>query len=184
MANPLDYTAMIWGDGALLRELVRMVGEDPAIDQVLVFYDQFPGLTGAVSDASDAVREGIVAGAAASPATTMICSTLPELLDDDAAWRCVQSGMPAIAGLRTGLACAAALRAAPGNPARLREIARVGADVARGGEARLQRQLGVGDTVDRFARRGDGQRRQPGVGGVVGQMHVHIDQTGQHGLAA
>ena len=40
---------------------------------------------------------------------TMICSTLPELLDDDAAWRCVQAGIPAVAGLRTGLACAAAL---------------------------------------------------------------------------
>src|SRR5581483_8664696 len=99
------------------------VGEDPAIDRVLVFYDQFPGLTGAVAEASDAVRAGILAGAAASPAATMICSTLPELLDDHAAWHCVRSGIPAVAGLRTGLACAAALRAAPGDPARLREIA-------------------------------------------------------------
>ncbi len=125
VANPLDYTAMIWGEGALLRELVATLGEDPAIDQVLVFYDQFPGLTGAVSEASDAVREGIIAGAhaAAGSAATMICSTLPELLDDDAAWQCVQSGMPAIAGLRTGLACVAAMRAAPGDPARLRQIA-------------------------------------------------------------
>ena len=55
----------------------------------------------------------------------MICSTLPELLDDDAAWQCVQSGMPAIAGLRTGLACVTAMRAAPGDPARLRQIANV-----------------------------------------------------------
>ncbi len=123
VANPLDYTAMIWGEGALLRDLVATLGDDPAIDHMLVFYDQFPGLTGAVSEASDAVREGIIAGAAASPAATMICSTLPELLDDDAAWQCVQSGMPAVAGLRTGLACVAAMRAAPGDPARLREIA-------------------------------------------------------------
>jgi acetate---CoA ligase (ADP-forming) len=124
VANPLDYTAMLWGEGDLLAELVQTVAGDPAIDQVLVFYDQFPGLTGAVSDASDAVRDGIVAGAqaAADGATTMICSTLPELLDDDAAWQCVQAGIPAVAGLRTGLACMAALRAAPGDPARLREI--------------------------------------------------------------
>ena len=125
VANPLDYTAMIWGEGETLCQLVRTVGEDPALDRVLVFYDQFPGLTGAVSDASDAVREGILAGAALSPATTMICSTLPELLDDEAAWRCVQAGVPAVAGLRTGLACAAALATAPVDADRLLEIATV-----------------------------------------------------------
>lgn len=124
VANPLDYTAMIWGDGELLAELVRAVGSDPGVDDVLVFYDQFPGLTGAVAAASDAVREGVIAGAALSPAATMICSTLPELLDDEAAWQCVQAGIPAIAGLRTGLACAAARRSVPGDPARLLEIAR------------------------------------------------------------
>jgi acetate---CoA ligase (ADP-forming) len=124
-ANPLDYTAMIWGYGDLLAELVRTLGEDPALDDVLVFYDQFPGLTGAVAEASDAVRNGVIAGAALSPASTMICSTLPELLDDEAAWQCVQAGIPAIAGLRTGVACAAALRSAPGDPARLLEISRV-----------------------------------------------------------
>jgi acetate---CoA ligase (ADP-forming) len=123
VANPLDYTAMIWGEGETLAELVRALGEDPALDQVLVFYDQFPGLTGAVAEASDAVRNGVVAGAAASPATTIISSTLPELLDDEAAWRCAQAGIPAVAGLRTGLACAAALMTAPGDPVRLREIA-------------------------------------------------------------
>ncbi len=123
VANPLDYTAMIWGEGETLRELVRTLGEDPALDRVLVFYDQFPGLTGAVVDASDAVREGILAGAALSPATTLICSTLPELLDDEAAWGCVKAGVPAIAGLRTGLACVAALAAAPGDAGRLLEIA-------------------------------------------------------------
>ncbi|HUA72538.1 MAG TPA: acetate--CoA ligase family protein [Solirubrobacteraceae bacterium] len=124
VANPLDYTAMIWGEGETLREIVRTVGEDPAIDLVLAFYDQFPGLTGAMSEASDAVRDGIVTGAALSPATTMICSTLPELLDDEAAWQCVQAGIPAVAGLRTGLACAAALGIRPGDPERLREIER------------------------------------------------------------
>jgi acetyl-CoA synthetase len=122
VANPLDYTAMLWGDGAALTGLVQTVGEDPAIDQVLVFYDQFPGLSGAMADASDAVREGIIAGAALSPASTMICSTLPELLDDVGAWQCARSGIPAVAGLRTGLAAAAAMRLAPGDPPRLRDI--------------------------------------------------------------
>lgn len=131
VANPLDYTAMIWGERELLRELVATVGEDPAIDQVLVFYDQPAGLSGPVAESWHAVRDGIVAGAAASPATTMICSTLPELLDDDAAWACVQSGIPVAAGLRTGLACIAAMHARPGDPARLRDIARAAIDRAR-----------------------------------------------------
>jgi hypothetical protein len=52
----------------------------------------------------------------------MVASTLPELLDDAAAWRFAQAGVPAVAGLRTGLVCARALSSLPGDPARLREI--------------------------------------------------------------
>lgn len=128
VGNPLDYTAMIWGERDLLSELVRTLGEDPAIEEVLVFYDRPPGLSGAEAESWDAVREGVFAGAGAvaGEAATIICSTLPELLDDAAAWQCVQAGIPAVAGLRTGLACAAALRAAPGDPERLREIAAAG----------------------------------------------------------
>ena len=44
VANPLDYTAMLWGDRRALAELVRTLGNDPAIGQVLVFYDQPYGL--------------------------------------------------------------------------------------------------------------------------------------------
>ncbi len=47
IANPLDYTATIWGDAGALAEIVTAVGEDPSIDQLLVFYDQLPGLEGA-----------------------------------------------------------------------------------------------------------------------------------------
>jgi acetyl-CoA synthetase/acetyltransferase len=39
----------------------------------------------------------------------------------------VQAGIPAVAGLRTGLVCAAAVRLPAGDPARLREIARAAA---------------------------------------------------------
>ena len=122
-ANPLDYTAMIWGDTAALCGLVQAVGADPAVGRVLVFYDQFPDLDGAIKESWDAVREGVIAGGAVSEADTIVSSTLPELLDDDAAWRFIQAGIPAVAGLRTGLRCAAALAHAPGDSARLREIA-------------------------------------------------------------
>ena len=122
-ANPLDYTAMIWGDTGALSELVQASGADPAIGRVLVFYDQPPDLTGAIKDSWDAVRDGITAGAALSPAATIVSSTLPELLDDEAAWRFIQAGIAAVAGLRTGLRCAAALGQTPGDPERLRAIA-------------------------------------------------------------
>jgi acetyl-CoA synthetase len=122
VANPLDYTALIWGEVDTLRDTIAAVGEDPAIDHVLVFYDQPPGLDGAMGESWDAVREGIRAGAAASPVPTLVASTLPELLDDGAAREFAGADVAAVAGLRTGLACAAALRRSPGDAARLRAI--------------------------------------------------------------
>jgi hypothetical protein len=53
----------------------------------------------------------------------MVASTLPELLDDDAAARFAAAGVPAVAGLRAGLACAAALGRPAPDPARVRAIA-------------------------------------------------------------
>jgi acyl-CoA synthetase (NDP forming) len=123
IANPLDCTAMIWGDREWQRDLVALVGEDPGIDQVLVFYDHPPGLDGASADSWQAVEDGILDGAEATPATVLVAATLPELLDDAAAWRFAEAGVPAVAGLRTGLACAAALQAPPADAARLRELA-------------------------------------------------------------
>jgi acetate---CoA ligase (ADP-forming) len=123
VANPLDYTAMIWGDSGAVGGLVSTIGADPEVGQVLVFYDQPAGLVGAVEESWGAVRDGIIVGAAASPAPTMVVSTLPELLDDEAAWRFAQSGVPTVAGLRTGIRCAAAMRTPPGDAERLLEIA-------------------------------------------------------------
>jgi acetyl-CoA synthetase len=123
LANPLDYTAMIWGDREWQRDLVALVGEDDGIDQVLVFYDHPTGLDGATAESWQAVEDGILDGARASPVPVLVASSLPELLDDAAAWRFAEAGVPAVAGLRTGLACAAALQAAPADAARLREMA-------------------------------------------------------------
>ena len=88
---------------------MRALGEDPAIGQVLVFYDQPHGLTGAPEESWRAVREGVMLGARLSPVPVMVSSTLPELLDDAAAAEFAAAGVPAAAGLRTGLRCAAAL---------------------------------------------------------------------------
>jgi acetyl-CoA synthetase len=130
-ANPLDYTAIIWGEDEAISRLICAVGADPAIDQVLVFYDQPPGLTGASLESWDAVRNGIIRGASGTSVPVMVSSTLPELLNDGAAWELAQAGIPAAAGLRTGLRCVAAMAEPTGDPARLREIREVALRVAR-----------------------------------------------------
>jgi acetate---CoA ligase (ADP-forming) len=122
VGNPLDYTALIWGEVDTLRDIIATTAADPGIDQIVVLYDQPPGIDGAPDASWAAVREGILAGAAASRAPVAVASTLPELLDDAAAARFAAAGVPAIAGLRTGLACAAALRRPPGDARRLRAI--------------------------------------------------------------
>jgi acetate---CoA ligase (ADP-forming) len=134
-ANPLDYTGILWGERGALAELIRTLGEDPAIDEVLVYYDQPPGLEGATEESWRAVREAIIEGAQRSPVPTMVSSTLPELLDDEAAWRFAQAGLATAAGLRTGLRCVAGGRTSPGDPARLREIAAYARRAARVPEA-------------------------------------------------
>jgi acetyl-CoA synthetase len=123
VANPLDYTTMIWGDAAALEQLITTVASDPAIDQVLVLYDQPRELDSASEQSWSAVRDGIIASAARGDVPVIVASTLPELLDDAAAWRFASHGIAPMAGLRAGLLCAAALRRPPGDPARVREIA-------------------------------------------------------------
>ena len=99
VGNPLDYTALIWGEADKLRDLIATVGQDEAVDGSLVLYDQPAGIDGAVEESWSAVREGIHAGAQISPVPTMVASTLPELLDDSAAARFIDAGIPAILSL-------------------------------------------------------------------------------------
>jgi acyl-CoA synthetase (NDP forming) len=158
IANPLDYTAMIWGEADRLAEIVRVVGDDPAIDQLLLCYDQ-----PADADPSwAAVRTGLLDGAAEADAASLVAATLPDLLDHDAALEFAARGLPAIAGLRSALTCALALRTPTADPIRLREIAaasRPGAESGSDGEwlgegatKRLLRDAGIavpaGDEAD------------------------------------
>ena len=128
--NPLDHTALIWGDAEIERELLRVVGDDPGIGQTLVCFDRPPGLDGYQGESWDAQERGILYGAEASAVGVLVAATLPELLDDDSAWRFAEAGVPAVGGLRAGIACAAALAAPAPDPRRLREIA---AMTAKGG---------------------------------------------------
>ena len=132
IGNPLDYTAMIWGERERLAAIVRAVADDPAIDQLLLFYDEPAGMEAGLRASWDGVREGLADGAAGAAAAALVASTLPELLQDDSAGAFIERGVPAVAGLRTALACAAALRRLPADPERLRSIAAVAAAPARG----------------------------------------------------
>jgi acetyl-CoA synthetase len=148
IGNPLDYTAMIWGDTDRLRRITVAVGDDPAIDQLLVLYDHPQGLAPEAAATWAAVRAGIVAGAAETKAATLVASTLPDLIDDRASGELAEHGVPAIAGLRTALACAQALRATPGSAGRLREVASAARAAKGGHEPRDDPDDGWIDEVD------------------------------------
>ena len=132
VANPLDYTAMIWGERERIDGIVRAVAGDPAIDQLLLFFDEPGAMDEGLRESWDAVREGLADGAVGGGVPALVASTLPDLLQDDSATAFVERGVPPVAGLRTALACAAALRLPPGDPGRLRAIAAAVAPVAPG----------------------------------------------------
>ncbi len=123
VANPLDWTAMIWDQPDRLRQIVAAVGEDPAIDQLLLLFDQPPRLPPESAGSWAAVRDALVDGAEPTKSGAILAATMPDLIDAETALRLAERGIPFVAGLRTALACCLALRAAPGDPDRLREIA-------------------------------------------------------------
>jgi acyl-CoA synthetase (NDP forming) len=146
IGNPLDYTAMIWGERERLAAIVRTVAEDPAVERLLLFYDEPAGLDEAMKASWDAVRDGLADGAGPG---AVVASTLPELLQDASAATYLERGVPAVAGLRTALATVEALGRPLGDPARLRAIAAAAGPVEPGqwlGEAEakaLLRDAGV-----------------------------------------
>ncbi|HET6547318.1 MAG TPA: acetate--CoA ligase family protein, partial [Solirubrobacter sp.] len=95
-ANPLDYTSLLWDDTDALRELIAALGDDPAVGQVLVVYDEFDGHAPILDAVGDA----------------LLASTLPEL--------CPPGG---IAGLRSALLAAKAVAMAP-DPERIADVGR------------------------------------------------------------
>jgi acyl-CoA synthetase (NDP forming) len=123
VANPLDYTSMLWDDHAALEEVAAAVSADAAIDQLLLLFDQPRGLDPEIGADWERVKRALLAGAARGDAATILGSTLPELLDPDGAAELAAAGVATAAGLGAAIACAAALRTPPADPKRLREIA-------------------------------------------------------------
>lgn len=171
--NPLDYTSMLWDDHEALRQIAATVSSDPAIDQLLLLFDQPRGLDPEVAAGWEGVRRALLAGAAEGDAATILASTLPELLDPDGARELAQGGRVATAaGLGAAIACAAALRTPPADPARLREIAAAAEGGADGTAAdAIDGALGEAEAKRLLA---DGGLAVPD-GAVVPDMAVAVD---------
>src|SRR5665809_140558 len=76
VANPLDYTAVIWGERERLRDIIATVANDPSIARLLIFYDE-PELTGDPKLSWDTVREGILDELGPPGAASRSTSTVP-----------------------------------------------------------------------------------------------------------
>ena len=131
VGNPLDYTALIWGEVETLRDIIATTGADPG---------DRPAARPLRPAGRDRRRRPTRAGARCarassparprSPVPVRVASTLPELLDDEAAARFAAAGVPAVVGSAHRAGLRAALRRPPGDPARLREIGAAAGRVA------------------------------------------------------
>jgi acetate---CoA ligase (ADP-forming) len=163
IANPLDYTALLWDQPEVLEKVAAAVGSDPGIDQLLLLFDQPDGLAPDVGAEWEAVRSALVAGAERSGAAVMLGSTLPELLEHRSAHELARRGIATAAGLGEAMVCARALRAVRPDPERLREIATAAGPPGTGGEAPLG---------TRSFRDGGQDRVRSGEGGWRGEVET------------
>ncbi len=127
VANPLDYTPLIWAQTALLAEIVEVAGSDPGIDQVLVIHDTPQNLPVDSDTSWSAHRAGIAAGLDRADAAPLMASTLPELTDGEIAQELAAHGIASVGGVSTAILCARELRRPAVSASRLREIAGVSA---------------------------------------------------------
>ncbi len=134
-ANPLDYTSLLWEEPEALRGLVRALAADPRVERLLVLYDEPDALDGAAADTWAGVLDAVRAAAREIETPVTIASTLPELLADDVARRLLEDGLPAVAGLRTGLRVVTVQRSEPPTAERVAAVGSAAARAARHDEA-------------------------------------------------
>ena len=121
--NPLDYTAVLFGEVEPTTRIVVLAGQDEGIGAVLVYYDRPEDLGVAAAASWDAALAAVIAAAAQLDKPVLVASTLPELMPEQTAETLVDHGIVPVAGLSEGVQCAAALLRAPGSAPRLRAIA-------------------------------------------------------------
>ncbi len=123
--NPLDYTSLLWGEASAVDALIRALADDPAVGHVLCCYDEPFGMDPEAAAQWAAVLEGVRAAVEYDvDASVLVASTLPELLADESAAALIRDGVPAVAGLETGLRVLRALARSAPDPDRIARIAR------------------------------------------------------------
>ena len=131
--NPLDYTSLLWGESSAVDALIRALADDPAVGQVLCCYDEPFGMDPEAAAQWAAVLTGVRAAVEYDvDASVLVASTLPELLADESAAALIADGVPAVAGLETGLRVLRALARSAPDPDRIAQIARPAAPSADG----------------------------------------------------
>ncbi len=123
IANPLDYTSQIWAERERLAAIVAAVGDDPAVDQMVIFHDTPEELTPETEPGWQDTRRGLADGAERAAAAPLFASTLPDLIGEGIITELSDRGIASVGGLITAVQCAAELRRPAGDPGRLREIA-------------------------------------------------------------
>lgn len=123
IGNPLDYTSQIWAERERLAAIVAAVGDDPAIDQMVIFHDTPVDLGAEAEPGWRTTRHGLADGAVRAGAASLFSSTLPDLIAEEQIIDLSEHGVASVGGLITAVHCAAELRRPPADPARLRTIA-------------------------------------------------------------
>ena len=129
---------MIWAERERLAAIVAAVGDDPAIDQLLIFHDTPEELAPEVEPGWRETRRGLADGAERCAAAPLFASTLPDLIGEEVITELSARGLPSVQGLFTAVYCARELRRPAGDPARLRAISAAAAGAA-GGRSRRRR---------------------------------------------
>jgi acetyl-CoA synthetase len=123
VVNPLDYTAIIFGETQPTADLVALAGRDDAIGAVLVYYDRPGDLGEDAAKTWDGALNGIVAGAARLDKPVLVAATLPDLMPEATAETLADAGLVPVCGLTEGVLATRAVLAARGDATRLRAVA-------------------------------------------------------------
>ncbi|WP_424530904.1 acetate--CoA ligase family protein [Sphaerisporangium viridialbum] len=121
--NPLDYTAVIFGDTRRTAGLITVAAADEALGPVLVYYDRPARMSDDAAVEWDGALAGVIEAASRLEGRVIVASTLPELMPEETAERLADHGIIPVSGLSEGIVCAGALLTPIGDGDRLREIA-------------------------------------------------------------
>ncbi|MFC6084460.1 acetate--CoA ligase family protein [Sphaerisporangium aureirubrum] len=129
--NPLDYTAVIFGDTRRVADLITVAASDESVGPVLVYYDRPARMPEDAAAEWDAALNGILS--ATVPGPLLVASTLPDLMPEAIAELLVDHGIVPVSGLTEGILCAGALLAHSAGGDRLRAIAGAASSPPAGG---------------------------------------------------